>query len=50
MDANFIYFTSWTMQACFLGHAHVSQTIWLNFTQETYKCFKLQDDELKLKV
>jgi hypothetical protein len=29
------------MQACFLGDARVSWTIWLNFTQETKKCFKL---------
>jgi hypothetical protein len=28
------------MHACFSGYARVSQTIWLNFTQETKKCFK----------
>jgi hypothetical protein len=50
MVDNFIYFTSWTKQACFLGYAHVSWTIWLNFTQETKKCFKLQEDKLKLKI
>jgi hypothetical protein len=33
-----MHFTSWTIQACFLGYAHVSRTIWLNFTQETKKC------------
>jgi hypothetical protein len=33
-----MHFTSWTIQACFLGYAHVSRTIWLNFTQETNKC------------
>jgi hypothetical protein len=38
------------MQACVSGYAHVSQAIWLNFTQETKKCFKLQEDELKLKI
>jgi hypothetical protein len=50
MEAKFIYFTSWTMQGCFLGYARVSQTIWLNFTQEIKKCFKLQEDELKLNI
>jgi hypothetical protein len=38
---HFIHFISWTMQAYFLGYAHVSLTIWLNFTQETKKHFKL---------
>jgi hypothetical protein len=38
------------MQACVSGYAHVSQAIWLNFTQETKKCFQLQEDELKLKI
>jgi hypothetical protein len=37
MEDNFIYFTSWTIQACFSGYAHVSWIIWLNFTQETKK-------------
>jgi hypothetical protein len=50
MDANFIYFTSWIMQTCLSGYAYVSRTIWLNFTQEIKKCFKLQEDERKLKI
>jgi hypothetical protein len=50
MEAKFIYFTSWTMQERFLGYEHVSQTIWLKFTQETKKCFTLQEYELKLKI
>jgi hypothetical protein len=50
MNANFIYFTSWTMQTCFSGYAHISQEIWLNFTQEIKKCSKLQEYELKLKI
>jgi hypothetical protein len=36
------------IKACFLDYAHVSRTIWLNFTQETKKCFKLHEYELKL--
>jgi hypothetical protein len=50
MKSNFIYFTSWTMHACLSSYAHVSQIIWLNFTQETKKYFKLQEDECKLKI
>jgi hypothetical protein len=50
METNFIYFTNWTIQTCFLSYAHVSQAISLNFTQETKKCFKLQEDELKQKI
>jgi hypothetical protein len=50
MDVNFIYFTSWIMCACFSVYAHVSWTIWLNFTQETKKCFKVREYELKLKI
>jgi hypothetical protein len=50
MEANFIYFTSWTMQACFPGYAHVSWAIWLDFTKETKKHFKLQEDKLILKI
>jgi hypothetical protein len=38
------------MQACFWGYAHVSWTIWVNFTQETKKFLKLQEYELKLKI
>jgi hypothetical protein len=38
------------MQACFSGYAQVSWIIWLNFTQETKKCFKLQEYELKLQI
>jgi hypothetical protein len=34
----------------FSGYAHVSRTIWLNFTQETKKCFKRKEDELKVKI
>jgi hypothetical protein len=34
----------------FLGYAHVSWAIWLNFTQETKMFFKLQEVELKLKI
>jgi hypothetical protein len=41
---------SQTIQACFSGYARVSWTIWLNFTQETKKFLKLQEDELKLKI
>jgi hypothetical protein len=41
---------SWTMQTCFSSYAHISHEIWLNFTQEINKCFKLQGDELKLKI
>jgi hypothetical protein len=50
MVSNFIYFTSLIIQICFLGYARVSQTIWLNFIQETKKCFKQQEYELKLKI
>jgi hypothetical protein len=38
------------MQTCFSGYAHVSRTTWLNFTQETKKCLKLHEDELKLNI
>jgi hypothetical protein len=38
------------MQACFSDYAHVSRTIWLNFTQETKNCFKIQEYGLKLKI
>jgi hypothetical protein len=34
----------------FQDYAHVSWTIWLNFTQKIKKCFKLQEDELNLKI
>jgi hypothetical protein len=34
----------------FSGYAHFSWTIWLNFTQEINKCFKLQEYDLKLKT
>jgi hypothetical protein len=50
MEANFIYFSSSTMQACFSGYPQVSQTIWLNFSKETNKCFKQQKYDLKLKI
>jgi hypothetical protein len=38
------------MQACFSGYVHVYRTIWLDFTEETKKYFKLQEYELKLKI
>jgi hypothetical protein len=38
------------MQAYFLGYAHVSRAIWLDFTEEIKKCFKLQEYELRLKI
>jgi hypothetical protein len=34
----------------FLGYAHISWTIWLNFTQEIKKFLKRLEDELKLKI
>jgi hypothetical protein len=34
----------------FSGYAHISWTIWLNFTQEINKCFKRQEDEFKVKI
>jgi hypothetical protein len=34
----------------FSGYAHASRIIWLNFTQETKKCFKCQEYELKVKI
>jgi hypothetical protein len=34
----------------FSGYAHASRIIWLNFTQETKKCFKWQEYELKVKI
>jgi hypothetical protein len=34
----------------FSGYAHASRIIWLNFTQETTKCFKWQEYELKVKI
>jgi hypothetical protein len=38
------------IQARFLSYAHVSRTIWLNFTQKTKKCLKRQEDGVKLKI
>jgi hypothetical protein len=38
------------MQACFSGYAYLSQAIWLDFTEETKQCLKLQEDELKVKI
>jgi hypothetical protein len=34
----------------FSGYACVSRIIWLNFTEEIKKYFKLQEDELQLKI
>jgi hypothetical protein len=42
--------TSSFYSGMFLGSAHVTRTIWLNFTQEINKCFKLQEDELKVNI
>jgi hypothetical protein len=52
MDISFAYFTSWEYIYVFSGYVCVSQTIWLNFIQETKKFFeptrsKTQTKDLK---
>jgi hypothetical protein len=49
-EGQFCIFHKLDIHACFPGYARVSQTIWLNFTQETKKCLKQQEDGAKLKI